>query len=158
MDLLCLKWKDLEILTEFRSSFLWFVMQHKLVAVYWCIGTACRSHIQGSRSPQLLLYNNTEEWIPHLNSDRCLKSTYKVVFDRKHYSVTLPPGSNTKSNLPSSETTRIKIVVIVVYIHTHKSKEHLTSLTIHSFIAVTVLSMHSEFYKVHNRQCSFHTL
>jgi len=46
---------------------------------------------------------------------------------------------------------------LFIFTHTHKIEEHLTSLTIHSSIAVTVLSMQSEFYKVHNRLCSFHT-
>jgi len=64
--------KSRGIITELRSSFFWFVMQHKLVTVYWHFGTAYWSHIQRSRSPQLLLYNNTEEWRPHLFFERCL--------------------------------------------------------------------------------------
>jgi len=62
---------------------------------------------------------------------------YKVVFDRKSYSVTLTSGSNTRSNLPSSETTRIKIVIIDIYIYTDTQHQRtLTSLTINSSLAV----------------------
>jgi len=33
------------------SLLVWDVMQHRLVVRYWCFGTTCPFHLQGSGSP-----------------------------------------------------------------------------------------------------------